>query len=89
MAKYDPKRFDVYWVEEIESKGEKVGGDDGHIWSTDSKTTAFNKAKAWSLKKTVNGKPLHETFVYEYDDNRDIAGHWYFKDGKQTHSMFA
>ena len=63
--------------------GEIVGGDAESINEYPTKIKAFTAAKRES-----NNTKWHEVMIYQYNNNGDIINHWYFKNGKLTHTMF-
>ena len=53
------------------------------IKKVNTEKAALRLAANESLKKA-----WHEVTVYQYDQAGDICGHWYYKAGKQTISIF-
>lgn len=75
-------KYEVSGIVPKQYEDEIGGGDAETIKDFSHKSKAFAKAKSES-KKTK----WWEVQVRQYDDDGELQGHWYFKNGKLTWNM--
>lgn len=82
--------YEIEWVEVAKDpvSGEACGGDSHMEYVVSRKSEAIILTKKLSKQSKINSKPVHEAFFKKLDDNNDVVGHWYYRNGKLINTMF-
>ena len=74
--------YEVSGIVPKQYENEIAGGDRETLKEFPKKSKAFSFAKNES-----KNKKWHEVTVFAFDNDHEIEGHWYFKNGKLTWDM--